>query len=202
MQLRLRLQRSPPRGTAWAAVGIWPALTSLKDRHLSTVCERRTSRGSCSLPAVLASWSSRVRAKKDARKTKVHSHTKVRASRRGPVEHCHGSRHCGLASDTRRALPVKIQLYLPKIQPYLPMHHFLLYFLCHQTHADKAASHAHADYAQYRTHARIQRTLDWGNGSLRPSPAPPYLHPWLSAEYLLQEAPEHHRDGSPVSLSA
>ena len=28
---------------------------------------------------------------------------------------------CGLASDTRRALPVKIQLYLPKIQPYLPM---------------------------------------------------------------------------------
>ena len=49
----------------------------------------------------------------------------LRASRRGPVEHCHGSRHCGLASDTRRALPVKIQLYLPKIQPYLPMHHFL-----------------------------------------------------------------------------
>ena len=34
-------------------------------------------------------------------------------------------RPCGLASDTRRALPVKIQLYLPKIQPYLPMHHFL-----------------------------------------------------------------------------
>ena len=28
---------------------------------------------------------------------------------------------CGLASDTRRALPVKIQLYLPKIRPYLPM---------------------------------------------------------------------------------
>ena len=30
-------------------------------------------------------------------------------------------RPCGLASDTRRALPVKIQLYLPKIPPYLPM---------------------------------------------------------------------------------
>ena len=126
---------------------------------------------------------------------------RLRASRRGPVEHCHGWRHCGLASDTRRALPVKIHVSSQDtaVSSYAS---FPLYFLCHQTHADKAASHAHADYAEYRTHARIQRTFDWGNASLRPSPAPPNLHPWLSAGYSSQEAPQHYRVGSPVSLSA
>ena len=76
------------------------------------------------------------------------------------------------------------------------------FFLNQHIYADKAPSCAHALHSQDRTHARIQRTFDWGFDCLPPSPPSPHLHPWLSAGYLLQEAPQHHRAVSPVNLSA